>query len=256
MSEPNKPHKRKLRNYLLDTRFQLRYAGMLFAVTALLSGALGFLLYRTSASLVAQSQAAVQSGQKAVQVGEQVAVESEKVSEVVAMNMAKVPDYADNPELLAMFREEQKEKDDVLATQQQVLRDEAAALSQQANAIESEQRTLLTTLFIVLALLAVGVGAMGIVFTHKVAGPIFKMTKQIREIEEGVLRVPAPLRKGDELEHFFGAFEAMVVSLRAQRERELEMLSELEQELGDTLSDEHRERLEGLRAELGKALEA
>ena len=51
---PNKRHKRQFKNYLLDRGFQLKYAGLLFAVAGVLSVVLGFLLWRTSQALVVQ----------------------------------------------------------------------------------------------------------------------------------------------------------------------------------------------------------
>jgi geranylgeranyl reductase len=54
----------------------------------------------------------------------------------------------------------------------------------------------------------------GIVFTHKVAGPIFKMKRLLRQVGAGKLVLRERLRKGDELQHFFEVFEEMVAELR------------------------------------------
>lgn len=260
MAEPNAPakprHKRSMRNYLLDRSFQLKYASYLVVITALLSVTLGWRLWSTSKSLVLQSKAAVEQGQKAVTMGQKVTEESRKVSSVVAMNLVKDPFYADQPELLETFEADQKKKDAELEAQQAELESQAQTLSSQSAAIERHQRNTLTALFTLLALLVIGVGLAGIVITHKIAGPIFKMTRQIRQIGEGHWRVPEPLRKGDELVHFFGAFETMVRSLRDQREHELEMLESLRAGFGGELDDEQRERLDALRSEMKKALEA
>lgn len=42
------PPKRRLRNYLLDTRFQLKYTGYVVVVTLLVAGTLGYLAYEQS----------------------------------------------------------------------------------------------------------------------------------------------------------------------------------------------------------------
>ena len=47
---------RRIRNYLLDRGYQLKYAGYLVAVAAVLSLFLGYLLWRTSQSLVEQRE--------------------------------------------------------------------------------------------------------------------------------------------------------------------------------------------------------
>ena len=57
--------------------------------------------------------------------------------------------------------------------------------------------------------------------THKVAGPIFKMKRLLRQIGEGKLVLRERLRKGDELQHFFDTFERMVNDLRAHQQGEI-----------------------------------
>lgn len=253
---PRRRHHRSVKNYLLDSHFQLKYAGLLFAVAASLSLVLGLLLWNTSEKLVAQSQQAVGSGQQAVSLAQQVAEESEKVSAVVRMNIVEDPTYKDNPELLAAFQSEQSEQDAALAAQQEALREHAGALTRQAEGIAEQQHRMLLALFVLLALLAVGVGLAGIVVTHKVAGPIFKMTRQMNELGEGHFRLPAPLRKGDELAHFFGAFETMVKKLREQRDKELSLLDDAKKSLERNTSADDRAPLVALEKELRRALES
>lgn len=217
-------HKRKLKNFLLDPSFQLKYAGFISVVVALISVALGVILWDTSQSLVSQSREAVLQGQRGVELAQQVAAESRKVTEVVRMNIVKDPVYGDNPELLEAFQADTKKQDAELDAQQRTLRAQAETLEAQAQSLEEQQQMLLLTLFAALFVLVIVVGLAGIVITHKVAGPVFKMTRQIRELGDGKWRVPAPLRKGDELGYFFEAFEHMVKSLRARQERELDKL--------------------------------
>jgi nitrogen fixation/metabolism regulation signal transduction histidine kinase len=80
---------------------------------------------------------------------------------------------------------------------------------------------MLTTLVIVLIALVICIGLAGIVVTHRVAGPIYKMTRQIKDVTGGDFTVPASLRKGDELVGFFEAFREMVQSLRDRRKKEI-----------------------------------
>lgn len=242
-------YKRSPKNLLLDRHFQLRYAGLLFGLAVVLSGVLGALLWRTSDTLITQSAKAVVSGQKAVDLGRQLAGESEKVSAVVKMNI--VEEYKDSPELLATFQADQKKQDDKLAAQQAALEQQAQSLSAQANDLERQQKQLLWTLAIALVMLSLGMGAVGIVFTHKVAGPIFKMTRQLKRLGDGDMRVPEPLRKGDELTAFFGTFRETVERLRAQREDELAMLDDIREGVDDeALAGE----LDKLRSELERPL--
>jgi nitrogen fixation/metabolism regulation signal transduction histidine kinase len=244
-------HRRHLKNLLLDRHFQLKYAAYLVVAAALISSVLGVLLWRTSGALVAQSREAVGQGQQVVALGQKVTAESRKVSEVVRMTIVKDPVYSDSPELLETFKQDADAQDATIVAQQQALEAQAAALEKQSSDIESSQRTMLVTLYAVLAVLVVALGLVGIVVTHKVAGPIFKMTRQIRELGEGRWRVPDPLRKGDELGHFFVAWEDTVRKLRHRRESELEALDAAIAELGH----EHASpALDRLRADLAKVL--
>jgi HAMP domain-containing protein len=248
-----KPYKRKLRNYLLDPSFQLKYAGFIFGVAAALSLLLGTLLWFTSQRLVDVSQTAVAEGQHVVELGRKVAAESEKVSKVVEMNIVKDPFYADNPELLEAFKAENADKGAVLVEQQQALEKQAETLKQKSAEIAAQQQVMLWTLFALLALLSVGVGLAGIVVTHRVAGPIFKMVRQIHDVEDGHWNMPSPLRPGDELGHFFKAFEEMVQTMRDQRQHEIDLMDELAEQLGD-MGAEPRATYDELHAEMLRAL--
>jgi methyl-accepting chemotaxis protein len=248
-------HRRKLRNYLLDRHFQLKYAAYMVAVAAVLSAVLGVLLWRTSASLVEQSREVVARGRDAAALGSKVAAESRKVSAVVKMNIVKDPVYADSPELAAAFESEAGKQDALLAEQGKALEAQAGALAQQASDIESQQRTLLRTLIVVLVLLVVAVGLMGIVVTHRVAGPVYKMTRQLGALTEGHLKVPDPLRRGDELGYFFEAFEKMVRALRTQREAELERLERATKNLAERVDGAELVAFEELAVDMKKALD-
>lgn len=240
-------HKRHLRNYLLDRSFQLKYAGLLFGVAALLSATLGMLLWNESQLLIGQSQSAVERGRRAVELGKQVSEERRKVTEVVRMNIQSDPIYAENPELLEELAAENKVADAKVLAQEEQLRENAETLAKQADELEGQRRTMMYALFGLLTLLAVLMGVLGIVVTHRIAGPIFKMTRQIRTIRDGDWRVPAPLRKGDELAEFFGAFEDMVKAMRAQREHEIALLKE-------AIDADEREALDALQLEMAKVL--
>jgi nitrogen fixation/metabolism regulation signal transduction histidine kinase len=72
-----------------------------------------------------------------------------------------------------------------------------------------------------LALMVAFIGVLGIYFTHKVAGPIYKMKGLLKRVGEGSLRIDSRLRRGDELQDFFDAFIEMVSGLRQIEERRL-----------------------------------
>jgi nitrogen fixation/metabolism regulation signal transduction histidine kinase len=189
--KPGTKYRRSLRNYLLDSRFQLKYTGYLVGVVVVIGGVTGAVLYTTARAVVAESSALVE--------------ESRKVTEVSRMNIRDLA--SDSPELLSEFNREADAHDRVIA-------------DQQASLIRRQKR-MLASLVGGLAVMVVLIGLLGIYFTHKVAGPVFKMKRLLKQVGEGNLRVDARLRRGDELQDFFDAFTSMVASLRETEARQL-----------------------------------
>lgn len=242
-------YRRRVRNYLIDRNFQLKYAGVLAGTALLVSVVLGVLVWRTSTEVIAQ-------GEKTVERGQLVLVESRRVSEVVAMNIAK--EYKDSPELAKTFGED-------AAKDEQKLKDEQDRLERDAAFLQRQQTQLLGGLVAILAVLVLAVGLVGIVFTHKVAGPIFKMKRLLRQVGEGKLVVRERLRKGDELHHFFEVFEAMVAELRKRQEAEIAKVDRILDKLSDAplsqrghkeLDEDGLEQLRQLRREMQEQLDA
>src|SRR6478752_4559605 len=251
---PTGRHQRRLRNYLLDAHFQLKYTGYLVGIAVLFSVCLGLLLWRTSAEVIAQSTQTVAQGEQVVGRGREVVEESRKVSEVVKMNIVKDPIYSDNPALLEAFKMDADKQDERLKSQQAALESQAAGLKAQAQALRGQQRAMLITLTSTLSLLVVLIGFAGIFVTHKIAGPIYKMKRQIREVGEGHLRIPNKLRRGDELVSFFDAFETMVVNLRARQQGEIDKLDRAITSLEPKAEPGELEPLYQLRQEMRDAL--
>jgi nitrogen fixation/metabolism regulation signal transduction histidine kinase len=268
---------RSARNYLLDRHFQLKYTALLVGIALALSVALGLILWRTSSKVIEQSQRAVEQGRETVKQGQetidrgkQVLVQSRRVSQVVAMNIAK--EYKDDPELAKTFNESAakdeaklKEEQDRLERDATFLAARAADLETQAKNVATQQNALLIGLVAGLGLLVICVGLAGIVFTHKVAGPIFKMKRLLRQVGEGKLVVREKLRKGDELQHFFEAFESMVNDLRARQSAEITKVDTILERLVDApvsqrgmreFDDDGVEMLKQLRREMQDQLDA
>jgi nitrogen fixation/metabolism regulation signal transduction histidine kinase len=142
------------------------------------------------------------------------------------MNIAR--EYKDDPELAKTFGEE-AQKDEVKLKDEQAklekdeafLKQRTAELTEQSAEVARQQKELLWGLVAVLTLMVLGIGVAGIVFTHRIAGPIFKMKRLLREVGEGKLVLREKLRKGDELQHFFETFEKMVNDLRRHQQSEI-----------------------------------
>ncbi|HEX4405249.1 MAG TPA: hypothetical protein VH560_10505 [Polyangia bacterium] len=73
--------------------------------------------------------------------------------------------------------------------------------------------------------LVLSIGAVGILITHKVAGPLYKIASIFGRVRDNRLGpAPANLRKGDELQEFYGQFREMHISLRARAEDDVRIL--------------------------------
>jgi hypothetical protein len=70
------------------------------------------------------------------------------------------------------------------------------------------------------------IGTVGILITHKVAGPLHKIASLFGRVRDNRMG-PAPgnLRKGDELQEFYVAFRDMHLALRARIEDDVRVLS-------------------------------
>jgi len=101
--------------------------------------------------------------------------------------------------------------------------DPAVASDLQGYANQQDQKVLISIIVGVL-LLALALGFTGIIVTHKLVGPAYKMRRLLHEVAEGKLKVVGGLRKGDELQELFEAFAAMVDSLREAQATEIASL--------------------------------
>ncbi|MCL2449227.1 MAG: HAMP domain-containing protein [Polyangiaceae bacterium] len=223
---PKQPtaYRRSVRNYLLDSRLQLKYTGFLVGVAVVICTITGAVLFATTRSVVNESSALVE--------------ESRKVSEVSRMN---VRDLAPgSPDLVLEFNREADAHDRIIAEQQ------AALIQRQAR--------MLASLVGGLVLMVVLIGALGIYFTHKIAGPVHKMKRLLKQVGEGDLHVEARLRRGDELQDFFDVFTQMVENLRTCGVRNLIEVERAVAALDQGSADGAREAMVRVRDALKKTL--
>lgn len=162
---PRSRHQRKLSNYLLDKNLQLRYILLVTLLSAMISGALGYMIYD-------QSRLASESIERDLQV-------------------------------LTVGDTSRLEFTSILAGKDQALVYEMVGLG--------------------LGLVVI-LSAYLVIMTHKVAGPLFKVSTYFEQMAEGRLGVVTPLRRGDMLQDFFGEFKAMHESLRARAQADVAAL--------------------------------
>jgi hypothetical protein len=159
-------YKRKLSNYLLDKRLQLRYVLFVTVLSAIIAGALGYLIYvqRHSASSSIES------------------------------------------DLTAQFKSELQGISAKLAAEDRML---------------------------IYKMIGVGIGLVVIlsayltIMTHKVAGPLYKVTLYFDKMAEGRLGRVTPLRQGDMLQDFYHQFSDMHNAVRARAVADADKLAEL-----------------------------
>jgi len=79
--------------------------------------------------------------------------------------------------------------------------------------IMSEKRKIIIYLIVLITLLACFLFFMGVVITHKIAGPMMVIKRKMAEVEKGDFEAHVRLRKGDEFRDFADSFNKMLNSL-------------------------------------------
>ena len=166
---PRTKHQRKLSNYMLDKSLQLRYVLFVTILSAIIAGALGYMIYD-------QRRMASESIERDLQVLTQADASHQEFQEQVA------------------------------------------------SGLESDDQMLIYKMIAVGIGLVIILSAYLVIMTHKVAGPLFKVSMYFEQMAEGRLGTVTPLRRGDMLQDFFGDFKAMHESLRARATADVEIM--------------------------------
>ena len=159
-------YKRKLSNYLLDKKLQLRYVLLVTILSGLIAGSLGYLIYQQSR------------------------VASESLETTIAAIAEGDPSWGEIQQ-------------------------------QEVSHLEASDRALIYTMA------GFGVGLVAIlsaylvIMTHKVAGPLYKVTMYFDRMSEGRIGSVSALRKGDMLQDFFGNFREMHEAVRTRLQGDL-----------------------------------
>jgi len=156
---------RKLSNYLLNKSLQLRYVAFVTVMSAVISGALGYLIWRQEADA---SQYVLQAFDA----------------------------FTKDAELRGAISDRLQSGDDRL-----ILTMAGAGLG------------LVVVLFLYL-----------VVMTHKVAGPLYKVSRYFDEMAEGKLGNVWALRKGDMLQDFYVKFKQMHDALKRRHKDDNEAM--------------------------------
>lgn len=201
--------KRRWRNFLLDTGFQLKLTAYMVVVTLVLSALLGVFLVRAARTLMRETATAVEARSRAAEV-------SRELSGATLSNelLARM----DDPAFEASFREKARAIDAAYEA-------ERSAIVAQRAELERQQRLTWWVLGGLLAGFTVVVALGTIVVTHRLAGPLLRIRRMVNEVHEGKLRPPKyGLRVGDELTDLFDDTRKMVQRLRELHEEDANTL--------------------------------
>ncbi len=153
--------KRKLSNYLLDKKLQLRYVLLVTILSGLIAGSLGFLIYqqsRTASASLEQDLATLTQGDAA---------------------------FAD-------------------------------LQAQESAQLERGDRALIYNMVEVGIGLIVILSGYLVIMTHKVAGPLYKVTTYFDRMSQGRMGNVSALRRGDMLQDFYSNFKDMHEAVRTR----------------------------------------
>jgi nitrogen fixation/metabolism regulation signal transduction histidine kinase len=199
---------RKLRNLLLDRRFQLRFAFKAVALSALVAGGMGASLFWTSRELKGQADEAVDARASAAET-------SKELGQVALSH--RLLERLGNPEVEAELIEESRRIDARYEAQRQAIVRERAELLHR-------QRLMGAGIAFGFGALALGVVLAGIADTHRIVGPLHRLQKLLHEVGEGTVTETPRVREHDQFRELFEAFAEMNEELRARTGRELELL--------------------------------
>jgi nitrate/nitrite-specific signal transduction histidine kinase len=233
-------YKRKLRNYLIDRRFQLKYTSMIMVLSLVLIVALGTLLYQQVLATVKENSRATDMSAEAARASADAAKVSAENSEII-IAQALADDYFKDEDITKKFIAEMKKPVEDVESQ-------AAAMEQQARKMEKTREEFERRA----TLLPVYLGGFGLAFllflflisvytTHKIAGPMYKLKKLMSGVEGDSLHVVGSLRRGDEMWDLFDSFNSMIERLRAHQAEEIERVEALIDKLEKAGTDEQRE---------------
>lgn len=103
---------------------------------------------------------------------------------------------------------------------------------------------------VVILLIGLATIVMTLFISHKIAGPLYRLDKDVQEITAGNLKVVFRLRTGDELKPLVGSMNAMTGAIRERIAEARSALEALESSSG--LSSEAKEKLKKARESLGR----
>ena len=256
---------RKLRNYLLDKNLQLSFAIFIVGVTAVLTAVLiAVMVYETNQATKTFYKQRQQATEMFVRLRREATdlfyKQRQEATRILKEQLNVATDMLDvmrqDPDLKEVVERTKKELEkrdaEAVATrkrQDEELRkrreEEDRALQRQREREDRElaakqrrtQRILIASLVAFSLLFILVVFLYGIVITHKVAGPLYKIGRYLQAIKEGRFPKLYGLRRGDQLVEFYNVFKETYEALKERTARDLELLEEARKALEKSGAD-------------------
>ena len=111
---------------------------------------------------------------------------------------------------------------------------------------------ILAAMFLAVGLNAALIGMLGLLITHRLAGPIYALTREFRRISEGLWGNTLKIRNDDDMKYLVRCFNEMSESIAKQADQDLNDLSAVERFLTEPEVDVGQavEKLQSLRKNL------
>lgn len=203
------PPRRRLRNFLLEPRFQLKFTAYIVAVSLLMASLLGAFLWRNTQALLSETQQAVEARAQAAET-------SKELSRATLTNQLMLE--MDDPAFAAQLEAEAARID------AEYEREVQAVLTQRADLLRRQQLGWVALAGALLAFIF-GCALATIVVTHKVVGPLLRIRRLVNDVAAGRYLLPThALRDGDELKPLFTDVTTMVQNLRDAQAEDLAAL--------------------------------
>ena len=201
---------RRLRNFLLDAPMQLRFTAVLVTATLLGAGLLGIFLARALNRLSEQAERAVEARAAAAQASHELGNAS--LSKTLL-------DRFNDPAFTAQLQRQSRAIDAAYQAEQ-------AQVAEQRREVARESTRIGWLVLLSVMVFALAVLLLGIVITHRIAGPVYRVRRLLDDLGEGRREVPRHgLRDGDELRELFESASSLVKKLRAEDEATFDALS-------------------------------
>lgn len=97
--------------------------------------------------------------------------------------------------------------------------------------VERSDRLLLAVFGAIAVMLAAALGLLGVVITHRVAGPVFVMGHYLQVLAQGRFPRMRTLRRSDELKNFFGIFIDAVDTMKVREAKHAAVLEDAVQRM-------------------------